>query len=229
MLLKSSHALPSFTAPKLQPEIHIYCDSDWAGCKQTRRSTTGTATQLSGCTDHFCSRAQATVALSSTEAETLAIGTGTSEALYLHQLLDEINLFGKISFHIHSDPTGATATCTRTGLSPKTKHTQLRYLWLQPSFTTQQCNLHKIEIAANLGDVLTKYVTSTVLERLLGRLGLIEVTSYSLGVPLLPPFRACPPIRVFTLTALLRWRSCMITATVLSTMLLASCTRSLNQ
>jgi hypothetical protein len=125
LMLKPTHTLPSFTTTKLPLEIHVYCDSDWAGCKRTRRSTTGTVTQLLGCTIRFCSRTQATVALSSTEAETFAIGTGTSEALFLHQMLDEIGFFDKISLHLHTDSTGAKATCTRTGLSPKTKHMKL--------------------------------------------------------------------------------------------------------
>ena len=163
LMLKPTHTLPSFTTTKVPLEIHVYCDSDWAGCKRTRRSTTGTVTQLLGCTIHFCSRTLATVALSSTEAETYAIGAGTSEALFLHQMLDEIGFFDKISLHLNTDSTGAEATCTRTGLSPKTKHMQLRYIWLQETFTTKQCSLHKVGTADNLGDVLTKYVASTVL------------------------------------------------------------------
>ena len=75
----------------------------------------------------------------------------------------------------HTDSTGATATVTRTGLSPKTKHMQLRYLWLQELYTTRKLKLKKVNTRDNLGDVLTKHVTPQVLTRLLGRLGLINV------------------------------------------------------
>jgi len=75
----------------------------------------------------------------------------------------------------HTDSTGATAVVTRNGLSPKTKHMQLRYLWLQELYTTRKLKLRKVGTLDNLGDVLTKHVTPQVLTRLLGRLGLINV------------------------------------------------------
>ena len=75
LMLKPSTTLPKPDTEQVSLELHTYCDSDWAGCKTTRRSTTGTVTQLLGCTVHHCSRTQATVALSSTESETYAIGT----------------------------------------------------------------------------------------------------------------------------------------------------------
>jgi hypothetical protein len=174
-MLKPSTTLPKPDTEQVSLELHTYCDSDWAGCKTTRRSTTGTVTQLLGCTVHHCSRTQATVALSSTESETYAIGTGTSETLYLEQLLTETGMFSTVHMFTHTDSTGATATVTRTGLSPKTKHMELRYLWLQELYTTRKLKLKKVNTLDNLGDVLTKHVTPQVLTRLLGRLGLINV------------------------------------------------------
>ena len=175
LMLKPSTTLPKPDEQQVPLELHTYCDSDWAGCKTTRRSTTGTVTQLLGCTVHHCSRTQATVALSSTESEAYAIGTGTSETLYLEQLLTETLMFSTIHMFTHTDSTGATAVVNRTGLSPKTKHMQLRYLWLQELYTTRKLKLRKVGTLDNLGDVLTKHVTPQVLTRLLGRLGLINV------------------------------------------------------
>ena len=53
---------------------HTYLDSDWAGDPDTRRSTSGVATDLLGVNlqSHF--RAQQTIALSSGEAELYVIG-----------------------------------------------------------------------------------------------------------------------------------------------------------
>ena len=137
--------------------------------------TTGAVTQLLGCTVHHCSRTQATVAPSSAESETYAIGTGTSETLYLEQLLTETGMFTTVHMYTHTDSTGATGIIQRTGLSSKTKHMQLRYLWLQELYTTRKLKLKKVGTLDNLGDTLTKHVTPQVLTRLLGKLGLINV------------------------------------------------------
>ena len=49
---------PTYTMPTdvKTVDLHVYCDSDWAGCKATRQSTTGVVAQLLGCTIQHCSR-----------------------------------------------------------------------------------------------------------------------------------------------------------------------------
>ena len=61
-------------------DINIYVDSDWAGCHDS-------ANILSH------SRTQATVALSSGEAELYAIGSGTADAPFVRSLVEESKLF----------------------------------------------------------------------------------------------------------------------------------------
>ena len=79
--------------------------------------------------------------------------------------------------HIHTDSTGAKATCTRNGLSPKTKHIQLRYLWLQTYFTSKAIELHKVQTNDNFSDALTKHLPAPTLSKHMNRLGLLHVTS----------------------------------------------------
>ena len=64
-------------------DLNIYVDSDWAGCHQTLKSTSGFIIQFLGTTIHFGSRTQAVVTLSSAEEEFYGIGTGTQEGLYI--------------------------------------------------------------------------------------------------------------------------------------------------
>ena len=125
-------------------DLHIYCDSDWAGCKTTRKSTTGVVAQLLGCTIQHCSRTQATIALSSTESETYAICTGLAEGPYIKQLLMDTRMFTDVLLHIHTDSTGAKATATRTGLAPKTKHMQLRYFGFKTALPLAWQNCTKL-------------------------------------------------------------------------------------
>ncbi|XP_071653778.1 uncharacterized protein [Temnothorax longispinosus] len=67
-----------------------YCDSDYAGDQETRRSTTGYAIFYAGGPISWCSRRQSIIALSSTEAEYVAAAECCKELLYLKALLEEL-------------------------------------------------------------------------------------------------------------------------------------------
>jgi hypothetical protein len=173
-MLKPSHVLPILSSTTTSLEIYTFCDPDWAGCKRTRKSTTGTATRLNGCGSHHHSRTQATVALSSTEAEAYALGSGAAESLYLQQLLRDACMFANVNFHVHTDSAGAKAVCSRTGLSPQNKYVQLRCLWLQQIFADSTASPRKVGTLENPADLLTQFVNVNALEKLTGKIGLID-------------------------------------------------------
>ena len=81
--------------PELTPDIRVFVDSDWAGCPTTRKSTTGFVIQFLGSTIHYGSRTQATIALSSAEAELHAINTGATEALHIRNFPTGSSQHGK--------------------------------------------------------------------------------------------------------------------------------------
>ncbi|CAG7825277.1 unnamed protein product, partial [Allacma fusca] len=68
-----------------------YTDSDYAGDKLSRKSTTGTAIFLNDGIVSWTSQKQPCVALSSTEAEYIALASGAREAVWLRSLLDELD------------------------------------------------------------------------------------------------------------------------------------------
>ena len=99
-----------------------------AGCQVTRKSTSGFVFQFLGTTVHFGSRTQSVVALSSAESEFYAIGTGATEALHLKNFLGEI-LHNKISLKMHTDSTSGKSMATRSGVSKRAKHIELKYMF----------------------------------------------------------------------------------------------------
>ena len=72
--------------------IKGYSDSDWAGDYATRKSTSGFIFMLNGGPVSWCSKRQATVALSSTEAEYVALTLAAKEATWLRLLLTKLSL-----------------------------------------------------------------------------------------------------------------------------------------
>lgn len=73
-------------------DIEGYSDSDWAGDKKSKKSTSGYIFMLNGGPVGWCSKRQATVALSSTEAEYIAFTLAAKEAPWLRLLLTELGL-----------------------------------------------------------------------------------------------------------------------------------------
>ena len=64
-------------------------DADWAGCPESRKSTSGYCIQVMGNLVHAASRTQGSIALSSAESELYALCSAVSEALYLRNLMEE--------------------------------------------------------------------------------------------------------------------------------------------
>jgi hypothetical protein len=70
--------------------LHGFVDSDWAGDAGGRKSTSGFCFSLGSGMISWFSRKQATVALSSIEAEYMAASSASCEAIWLHKLIAEL-------------------------------------------------------------------------------------------------------------------------------------------
>ena len=130
-------------------DIDTYVDSDWAGCATSRRSTSGMALYFLGTLITSQSRTQATVALSSGEAELYAIGLGVSESLFIRSLLLESQLSKNVNIRIHTDSTAGKSMATRFGTSKKTNmfnfdSFSFRNLLLLVLFQSRKCLVLRI-------------------------------------------------------------------------------------
>ena len=111
-------------------DVTCYVDSDWAGCHKTRRSTSGSLVQVLDCSVIHTSRTQATVALSSGEAELYAIGQGINEALFVKNIILEAEFARKVNIVTCTDSTAGKSMATRFGAGKRTKHVELRYFYV---------------------------------------------------------------------------------------------------
>ena len=128
-------------------DLDCYVDSDWAGCRSARALVELCSTVS------FGSRTQRTIAQSSGEAELYAIGQGTSEALYIRNLITEAKLAKSININIHTDSTAGKSVATRFGTSIKTKRAELRFLHVQELVGKGLIKLRKMGTKDNCADV----------------------------------------------------------------------------
>ena len=88
LYLKGTLTHGLFLRPSTSPSIVIaYYDVDWAGCKDSCRSTTGYAVYLDPNLIVWRSKKQPTVSKSSTEAEYCAFGYTVAETVCIRKLL----------------------------------------------------------------------------------------------------------------------------------------------
>ena len=71
------------------------------------------------------------MALSSGEAELYAIGSGVADSLFVRSLVVESRHFSKANICVFTGSTAGKSMAGRFGTSHKTKHVELRYLYVQ--------------------------------------------------------------------------------------------------
>jgi hypothetical protein len=67
-----------------------YCDADWAGDLEDKKSTTGFIFMMGGGATSWSSKRPPTIALSTTEAEYMASTQATKEAIWMTKLMKEL-------------------------------------------------------------------------------------------------------------------------------------------
>ena len=102
-----------------------------------------------GTTISYGSRTQATIALSSAEAELYAINTGATEALHIRSLFMEPFDINKVKIKIHTDSSSGKSKATRIGSSRRAKHIELKHLFIQQLISHDFVRLIKIHTNDN--------------------------------------------------------------------------------
>jgi hypothetical protein len=141
-----------------EPGLKVVTDSDWAGCRRTRRSTTG-GVLLRG--EHLLktwSVTQGPIALSSAEAEYYAMVDGVLRAIGAQAMCSEIGVAGVGGpIELGTDSSAAKSFACRRGVG-KARHVQARLLWLQQAVAERKVLVRKVQGSENPADFLTKYL-----------------------------------------------------------------------
>ena len=108
-------------------EVAGYCDADYAGDLDTRRSTTGYVFKLGSGAASWCSKRQPTVSLSSTKVEYRASAMATHECAWLTQPLKDLHQLVDYGVKLSCDNQSAIRLAENPVFHARTKHLEVHY------------------------------------------------------------------------------------------------------
>ena len=138
---------------------NLFChsDADYGNCKMDRKSYTGFLLILAGAPIAWEARKQPTVALSSTEAEYMAITSAAKEVMFCRQVLLEMGeSTSEEPIQMFSDNLSAISISKNVGFSARTKHIDVRHHYIRELIQKGFVSLHHRGTADMLADVCTK-------------------------------------------------------------------------
>ncbi|PIK49002.1 hypothetical protein BSL78_14108 [Apostichopus japonicus] len=120
-----------------------YSDSDWGSSVEDRRSTTGYCFSLTGDGPlvSWKSKKQPTVALSTCEAEYMALAATTQESLYLTQLLNGMDKKIYHCTNILEDNQGAISLSKDPVHRQRSKHIDVKYHFIRTMVNESKVNV----------------------------------------------------------------------------------------
>ena len=153
-------------------QISCYSDSDWASEKEDRRSTTGYAFTLNreGPVIAWKSKKQHTVALSSCEAEYMALTHTTQELLFLAMLCRDFNINNKHPMTIRGDNQGSLDMVRNPVSNDRSKHIDIKHHFIRDNYSNGIIDVKYVPTGENLADLFTKAVTKQKLRKFHGHL-----------------------------------------------------------
>ena len=149
--------------------LNVCVDTDFAGCRESRRSTSGGVAMMGKHTIKQWSKTQTTLALSSGKAELHGIAAGAAQALGMQTILADLGF--RVNIVLHTDATAAIGIARRKGMG-RIRHLDVSDLWVQDKVRSGAIGLVKIPGDQNPADALTKYVDYGILRKSLATMGL---------------------------------------------------------
>lgn len=135
--------------------LEAYTDSDWAADTDNRQSTTGFFYKLANGIISWKSHAQKTIALSSTEAEYMALSDCGRQAAWYRNLFEEVGTtFGPIP--IYGDNQGSIFTASNPVQDRRTKHIDIRFHYIRQLVMNKAIELFFVNGSDNPADMFTK-------------------------------------------------------------------------
>ena len=138
--------------------VDVWTDSNYAGCRVTRKSTSGGVVMLGKHMIKSWSITQSVISLSSGEAEYYAMVKGGTVGLGISAMLRELGI--QVKLNIKTDASAALGIARRKGLG-RIRQIDVSQLWIQDKVACGELSVTNIGTGENISDALTKHVNSS--------------------------------------------------------------------
>ncbi|CAH2083339.1 unnamed protein product [Euphydryas editha] len=155
-------------------DIQGYVDSDWGSNSVDRKSYSGFCFMLSGSVISWGCRKQKTVALSSTEAEYMALTEGCREAVYLKNLQNEITK-RLYTIVLYNDNQGAKKLSANPMFHNRTKHIDIRYHYCREVICNKIVKVDFLPTDDMPADMFTKSLVLVKHRKFMNMMGIVNV------------------------------------------------------
>ncbi len=151
--------------------LEAYCDASWASESESK-STTGYVVKVYGNLVLFKSRKQKLVALSTAEAEYVALSECAKDVMWIRNLLIECGINVGVCV-IFCDSQSAMKIAAAEGKCNRSRHISIKYHFIQDLVGKGFIKLEYVTSSRNLADFLTKATDSVVIKRSLRELSFV--------------------------------------------------------
>lgn len=133
-----------------------YSDADWAGDREDRKSTSGYLFQIAGGPVSWKSKKQDTVALSTAEAEYMALSCAAQESIWMRRLNSELGNPPQGPTIILEDNQSAIAMAKNPQFHGRAKHIDIRHHFVREQVSDGTIELKYCPTREMVADILTK-------------------------------------------------------------------------
>ena len=151
--------------------LTAFYDSDWSGCKDTRRSTAGFCIFVGSTILSWSAKRQNTVSHSSTEAEYRALTTTARELTWVSNLLRDLKITQHQATIVHCDNLSAVYLSTNPALHRRSKHFQTDYHYIREQVAFGFVESKHIPSSTQIADIFTKSLLRRTFLSLRDKLG----------------------------------------------------------
>ncbi|KAK1619722.1 hypothetical protein QYE76_025239 [Lolium multiflorum] len=150
--------------PSSTTDLTAYSDADWAGCPDTRKSTSGFCVFLGDNPVSWSSKRQSTVSRSSAEAEYRAVANCVAESVWLRQLLSELHQPVKKATVVYCDNISAVYMSANPVQHQRTKHIEIDLHFVRDRVALGEARVLHVPTSSQYADIFTKGLPSAVFQ-----------------------------------------------------------------